>query len=162
MYYICDKCSSREMGNLWFSNVIILFLTLGPLYINLIPYNLRQRQPVLQGHAAQHFCQRSMLHSIVFLGTQMCTAGLDPSTDLQPNACSSISLAPGGRLSHQMCQTVLRCPPCHHGVYWFMPENKGHLNINENTHMAFAYFWTKLSLFGKQFTLRYRHQHLTG
>lgn len=32
-----------------------------------------------------------------------------------------------------------------------MPENKGHLNINENTHMAFAQFWTKLPLFGKQF-----------
>lgn len=39
--------------------------------------------------------------------------------------------APGGRLSHPLCATVLRCLPCHKGSHCLVPENNSQFNIIE-------------------------------
>lgn len=83
-----------------------------------------------------------MLHSIVSLRTHVCVCvcvQLDwIQAQIYTQTHAAVSAAPGGRLSHPMCPTVLRCPPCHHGPHCLMPENNDHLNITENTHTYMA------------------------
>lgn len=115
------------------------FSSLSPITSELIPYSLKQRQPVLiQGHAARHFCQGSMLDIRVFSGYISVYSWIGSMHRSTARACSSISPisaisgAPGDRLQCPMCWTVLRCPPCHRGFYCPVPENMSNLNINRN------------------------------